>query len=326
MDYIRANLRILSYMMKSPVNQISPGLQFLLFVVVFIVIFVGCNIVGIVAVGLIYGFNLVIEIANANFTDPRSIPALYILQVLTMTIPIFLTPVIFGYGVIKAPATYLKTTVRIPWMLFIVAFFVMLVSSPLIEFLSNINQQMVLPKWLHGLEQWMKDSEESARRLTAAILNMQTLWDCIKNVILIGLLTAIAEEFMFRGGMQPILQKWTKNTHVAIWVTAAIFSAIHMEFYGFLPRMLLGALFGYFVAYSGSIWPAVWGHFLNNGSAVVITYLYQKKHIKLNPDDTNIFSWWQYIFSLIIIIILLLVYKKIALGKKQPALNGEKLG
>lgn len=313
-------------MMKSPVNQMSPGLQFLLFVVVFIVIFVACNIIGIVAVGVIYGFNLIMDIAGANFTDPRSIPALYLLQVLTMTIPIFLTPVIFGYRVIKAPAEYLKPTIRIPWMLFIVAFFVMLVSSPLIEFLSNINQQMVLPKWLHGLEQWMKASEESARRITAAILNMQTLWDCIKNVILIGLLTAVAEEFMFRGGMQPILQKWTKNTHVAIWVTAAIFSAFHMEFYGFLPRLLLGGLFGYLVAWSGSIWPAVWGHFLNNASAVVITYLYQKKHIKLNPDDTNVFSWWQYIFSLIIIIILLLVYKKIALGKKQPALNGEELG
>lgn len=313
-------------MMKTPVNQMSPGLQFLLFVVVFMAIFIVCNIIGILAVGVIYGFNLIVEIGRLNFSNPQSITALYILQVVTMTIPIFLAPVIFGYWVAKAPAEYIKPTIRIPWMLFVIAFFVMLISSPLIEFLSNINQQMVLPKWLSGLEQWMKESEESARRITTAILNMQTIWDCIKNVLLIGLLTAIAEEFLFRGGMQTILQKWTKNTHIAIWVTAAIFSAFHMEFYGFLPRMLLGGLFGYFVAWSGSIWPAVWGHFLNNGSAVIITYLYQKKHIKLNPDDTNVFSWWQYIFSLIIIIILLLVYKKIALGKKQPALNGEKLG
>lgn len=313
-------------MMKTPVNQMSPGLQFLLFVVVFMAIFIVCNIIGILAVGVIYGFNLIVEIGRLNFSNPQSITALYILQVVTMTIPIFLAPVIFGYWVAKAPAEYIKPTIRIPWMLFVIAFFVMLISSPLIEFFSNINQQMVLPKWLSGLEQWMKESEESARRITTAILNMQTIWDCIKNVLLIGLLTAIAEEFLFRGGMQTILQKWTKNTHIAIWVTAAIFSAFHMEFYGFLPRMLLGGLFGYFVAWSGSIWPAVWGHFLNNGSAVIITYLYQKKHIKLNPDDTNVFSWWQYIFSLIIIIILLLVYKKIALGKKQPALNGEKLG
>ncbi|WP_372976760.1 lysostaphin resistance A-like protein [Mucilaginibacter sp.] len=304
----------------------SPGLQFLLFVVVFTAIFIIGNLLGIAIITVVYGLNMVMEIAQLNFTNPQSIPALYILQVVTTTIPIFLAPVIFGYWVARDPAEYIKPTIRIPWMLFVVAFFVMLISSPLIEFLSNINQQMVLPEWLGGLERWMKESEESARRMTAVLLNMQTLWDCIKNVLLIGLLTAIAEEFLFRGGMQTIMQKWTKNTHVAIWVTAAIFSAFHMEFYGFLPRLLLGALFGYFVAWSGSIWPAVWGHFLNNGSAVVITYLYQKRYIKLNPDDTNVFSWWQYIFSLIIIIILLLVYKKIALGKKQPALNGEELG
>jgi membrane protease YdiL (CAAX protease family) len=313
-------------MIKTPVNQMSPGLQFLLFWVVFIAIFIIGNLLGIGIIAFTYGLNLVMEIARSDFSNPQSITALYILQVVTTTTPIFLAPVAFAYWIVKKPAEYIKPTIRIPWMLFIVAFFVMMISSPLIEFLSNLNQQMVLPGWLSGLEQWMKDSEASARRLTTAILSMRTIWDCIKNVLLIGLLTAIAEEFMFRGGMQTILQKWTKNTHVAIWVTAAIFSAFHMEFYGFLPRMLLGGLFGYFVAWSGSIWPAVWGHFLNNGSAVVATYLYQKKHIKLNPDDTNVFSWWQYIFSLIIIIILLLVYKKVATGKKQPALNGEELG
>jgi membrane protease YdiL (CAAX protease family) len=313
-------------MIKTPVNQMSPGLQFLLFWVVFIAIFIIGNLLGIGIIAFTYGLNLVMEIARSDFSNPQSITALYILQVVTTTTPIFLAPVTFAYWIVKKPTEYIKPTIRIPWMLFIVAFFVMMISSPLIEFLSNLNQQMVLPGWLSGLEQWMKDSEASARRLTTAILSMQTIWDCIKNVLLIGLLTAIAEEFMFRGGMQTILQKWTKNTHVAIWVTAAIFSAFHMEFYGFLPRMLLGGLFGYFVAWSGSIWPAVWGHFLNNGSAVVATYLYQKKHIKLNPDNTNVFSWWQYIFSLIIIIILLLVYKKVATGKKQPALNGEELG
>jgi membrane protease YdiL (CAAX protease family) len=314
-------------MMKSAVSQMSPGKQLLLFILIFIGIFTAFNILGIIAVGLIYGFDLIMDIANLNFTNPQSIPALYILQIVTTTIPIFLAPIIFAYWVVKDPQEYLKPSFRFPWMLFVIAFFVMMISSPLIEFLSNVNQQLVLPKWLNGLEKWMKKSEESARRVTMAILQMNTLWDCIKNVILIGFLTAVAEEFMFRGGLQTIMARLTKNIHAAIWITAALFSAFHMEFYGFLPRLLLGALFGYFVAYSGSIWPAVWGHFLNNATAVVATYLYQKKHIKLNPDATDVFSWWQYIFSLIIIIILLIVYKKVALGKKQgPVLNGEELG
>jgi membrane protease YdiL (CAAX protease family) len=314
-------------MMKSAVSQMSPGKQLLLFIVIFMGIFTAFNILGIIAVGLIYGFDLIMDIANLNFSNPQSIPALYILQIVTTTIPIFLAPIIFAYWVVKDPQDYVKPSFRFPWMLFVIAFFVMLVSSPLIEVLSNLNQQMALPKWLHGLEKWMNDSEQSARRVTMAILQMNTLWDCVKNLILIGFLTAVAEEFMFRGGLQTIMARLTKNIHAAIWITAALFSAFHMEFYGFLPRLLLGALFGYFVAYSGSVWPAVWGHFLNNGTAVIATYLYQKKHIKLNPDATDVFSWWQYIFSLIIIIILLIVYKKVALGKERgPVLNGEELG
>jgi membrane protease YdiL (CAAX protease family) len=327
MGYIRAKLQNLTYMLKSAVNQSTPGMQFLFFVLVFAGIFITFNVLGFVAVGLIYGFGIITQIANLNFTNPQSITALYLLQILTTTVPIFLAPVAFGYWIMKEPETYIKPSFRFPWVLFVVAFFIMLISSPLVEFLSNINQQMVLPKWLGGLEQWMKQSEESARQVTGAILNMDTVWDCVKNVLLVGFLTAVAEEFLFRGGLQTIMIRWTKNMHVAIWITAAIFSAFHMEFYGFLPRLLLGALFGYLVAWSGSIWPAVWGHFLNNSTAVVATYLYQKKKITLDPDDAHVFSSPAYLFSGLIIIILLLVYKKIASDKKQgPLINGEELG
>lgn len=313
-------------MMKSPVNQISPAKQLLLFIAVFAGIFLAGNLLGFGMIAALYGVNLLLDIARLNFSHPQSINALYILQVVTTTLPIFLAPVVFAKWVVRSPDNYLKPTFRFPWLLFVVAFFVMLVSMPLIEVLSNVNQQMVLPKWLHGLEQWMKDSEESARRVTEAILKMDSVWDCVKNVILIGFLTAVAEEFMFRGVLQTIFEKWAKNTHIAIWVTAILFSAFHMEFYGFLPRTLLGALFGYFVAYSGSIWPAVWGHFLNNSTAVIGTYLYQKKQIKVNLDDAHLFSYTGYLFSTLIIIILLIVYKKVAQGKQKPLLNGEELG
>ncbi|MBL4677188.1 MAG: CPBP family intramembrane metalloprotease, partial [Mucilaginibacter sp.] len=306
-------------MTKSAVYQTSPPRQFLYFVVIFAGVYVVFNVLGILATGLIYGFGLIMDIARLDFSNPDSVPALYLLQIVTTTVPLFVAPVLFAAWVMRKSDEYLKANWRFSPILLIVTFFIMLISSPLIELLSNINQQMILPSGLKGLENWMKQSEESARRVTMAILNMNNAWDCFKNVFLVGFLTAVAEEFLFRGGMQTILAKWTKNQHAAIWITAAIFSAFHLEFYGFLPRLLLGALFGYFVAYSGSIWPAVWGHFLNNGSIVIVTYLYQNKHIKFDPESQHLFTWWQYIFSLIIIIILLLVYKNVAEGKKNPA-------
>jgi membrane protease YdiL (CAAX protease family) len=327
MDYIRTNLQKLSYMVKKPVNQMTPPLQFIVFVVVAVLILILGNVIGLGIIAGIYGVNTVFDIMQLKLNGPNITGALYILQVISTTIPIFLAPVFFAYVIVKEPADYLKPTIRIPWLLFVVAFFVMLISSPLIEISSNINQRMVLPEVLKGLERWMKESEEAARRITMAILKMDSAWDMVKNLFLIGLLTAIAEEFMFRGVLQTIFARWTKNTHAAIWITAIIFSAFHVEFYGFLPRMLLGAIFGYLVAWSGSIWPAVWGHFLNNGTAVVATYLYQHKKISINPDEQHVFNYLGYIFSLIIIIILLLAYKSIAQGKRlSPDFNGEELG
>jgi O-antigen/teichoic acid export membrane protein len=92
-----------------------------------------------------------------------------------------------------------------------------------------------------------------------------------------------------------------------------------MEFFTFLPRVFLGAIFGYFVAYSGSIWTSVWAHFLNNGSAVVITYLYQHKVVGLNPDDQHVFNLWAYAFSLIIVLFLLYIYRYVAKHNKPMA-------
>ncbi|MFD2144148.1 CPBP family intramembrane glutamic endopeptidase [Mucilaginibacter antarcticus] len=193
----------------------------------------------------------------------------------------------------------------------------MIISSPLIECLSNVNQKLQLPPFLAGLQRWMRQTEDQAQKLTTVLLQMNTVGQLIFRVLIVGLLTSIVEEFMFRGCVQTILLKWFKNPHIAIAVTAALFSAFHMEFFGFLPRMMLGMLFGYFVYYSGSIWTAVWGHFINNGTAVVVSYLYQNKKITVNPDDTHIFNWVIYLFSLLIILFLLFLYRTIATGKKQ---------
>ncbi|TFF40172.1 CPBP family intramembrane glutamic endopeptidase [Mucilaginibacter psychrotolerans] len=314
-------------MLKGTENQLSPRKQLLYFALVFIGIFVACNVMGIILLEVLYPSGLVHALSESDFTVPGTASALYLLQIVTMTLPIFLAPLFFARVTVKNTAAYLKPEFQFHWLLLIVVFFTMMTSAPVIEGLSNINQQMVLPKWLNWLENWMKSSERQAEMMTNAILKMDTVADMLKNVLLVGLLTAIAEEFMFRGVLQTIMLRITKNTHAAVWITAAIFSAFHMEFYGFLPRLLLGGLFGYFVVWSGSIWPGVWAHFINNATAVVVTYLYQQKKIAINPDDTHTFTYGGYIFSAIIIIILLLVYKSIASGKKQPAIiNGEELG
>lgn len=299
----------------NPDNHLHPSLQFLILVAITIGIVLVGNLIGAVIVAAFYGLDMVLNVAQLDFSDPHTVNALWILQIIGTTIPLLITPLVFARFVVKQPREYLKPSFNFPWTMMVIVFCVMMVSSPLIELLSRINQDMVLPDYLSGVQKWMRDSEDKAEKLIAVLLKMDTIFGVIATVIAVGLFTAIVEELMFRGCVQTIFVKWTGNVHAAVWITAILFSAFHMEFFGFLPRLLLGALFGYFAAWSGSVWPAVWAHFLNNGTAVVVTYLYQHKKIKINPDDVHVFNYQAYMFSFIIVLFLLYLYHNVA--KKQ---------
>jgi membrane protease YdiL (CAAX protease family) len=94
-------------------------------------------------------------------------------------------------------------------------------------------------------------------------------------LVIIAVLPAIGEELVFRGLIQNELFRGTKNIHVSIWIAAFLFSAIHIQFFGFVPRLLLGALFGYLYYWSGNLSLAILAHFVNNAVSVVALYLYQ---------------------------------------------------
>jgi membrane protease YdiL (CAAX protease family) len=108
---------------------------------------------------------------------------------------------------------------------------------------------------------------------------------------------AIGEEFFFRGGIQNIISD-KKNIHVAVWVSAFVFSAIHMQFYGFIPRMLLGGMYGYLLFWSGSLWLPVIAHFVNNGMAVLVYYLRYNGSSMPDPDTLGLGrQWWMAVVS-----------------------------
>ncbi len=139
---------------------------------------------------------------------------------------------------------------------------------------------MQFPDWLSGIENWMKEKEMSAQKLTVAFLKMDTISSLFLNIIMISILPSIGEELIFRGIFQRLFAEWTKNIHWGIVIAAFLFSAMHMQFYGFLPRMLLGILLGYLFYWSGSIWVPILGHFVNNTTAVIIYYFYADEMTK----------------------------------------------
>ena len=163
---------------------------------------------------------------------------------------------------------YKMTDVRV----YLLTTLMLLFISPAMDIVSHFNANMQLPDSMALIESLMRKSEDLAREATMRLLSEEGILPLIVNIIVIAVMAGVAEEFFFRGALLPVVKRIVKNRHVAIWLVAILFSAIHFQFYGFVPRMLLGALLGYLMYWSGSLWIPVFAHFLNNAIAVVGIY------------------------------------------------------
>ena len=229
---------------------------------------------------------------------------------LLQSVATFLLPALAGaYLWSNTPMQWLHLNKKPSWQEASAAVVIMLLAIPGINLLSTWNQQMVLPEWMSGIEQWMRMQEDAAAQLTEQFLRVDTVGGLLVNIGLMALLPAVGEELTFRGVVQGM---FTRNKHVAIWATAAIFSFVHMQFYGFLPRMLLGAMFGYMLWWTGSLWVPMLMHFVNNCAAVVVAYL-AYNHLEegrtemldtIGTEDTILLG----VFSICIVLIMMVMY------------------
>ena len=170
-----------------------------------------------------------------------------------------------------------------PWWLILLGVALMFISLPVTNQLTAWNEGMSLGKSLSWLEDWIKSLEETAKVATEKMLNVNTIGGLLLNLVVVAMIPAIGEELTFRGVLQQALTR-KMNPHVAIVLSAAIFSFIHFQFYGFLPRLFLGLLLGYMFYITGSLWTSMLMHFLNNGTAVVLYYLNLQGTIHVDVD------------------------------------------
>jgi len=190
---------------------------------------------------------------------------------------LFLIPCwLFAYYSDPHPMNYLglnRPSNQIYWLLGLA---LILVAYPFVEYTGYLNQKISFGQ---STNQWMKSMEEDAARQIKFMLQNHTTSELIKNLIFISLFAGIGEELFFRGVLQRIFIRMTKNPWMGIVLTAAIFSGIHFQFYGFFPRFLLGILLGAIYWYSGSLWTAILAHFLYDASVIVFLYI--------NPQAMN---------------------------------------
>lgn len=226
-----------------------------------------------------------ILVAGTDIQNPANLHLLQYLQVI-QSIAFFLVPALllsklFGYH----PADYLSLRKRPAILISIIAICLILFIVPFINFLQEFNSRMHLPEFLKNVETWMKSSEQNAAVLSEKFLKVSNIGGLLFNLFMMAILPALGEEFIFRGVFQRIFTEMFKNYHLGIIFSAALFSAIHLQFYGFIPRMLLGVIFGYMLVWSGTLWIPVIAHFINNAMGILYYFLNSKGFVD-NTLDT----------------------------------------
>ena len=169
-----------------------------------------------------------------------------------------------------------------------------IVAIPFLNMMVSINQQMIFPESLKELEQFLKEMEEAASRSVEVMLDTKNVSTIGFNFLTVCVVAAICEELLFRGLLQTLFGRMIKNPHILIWMVAILFSAFHLQFYGFIPRMLLGAWLGYLMYFTKSIWAPVLAHFTNNLISIGLFYIFQDKPDEIQKFDTlgTDSTWW----------------------------------
>ncbi|WP_019540793.1 CPBP family intramembrane glutamic endopeptidase [Proteiniphilum acetatigenes] len=235
--------------------------------------------------------NLILMIPGVD--GGNGVTAIYVGSVMQSVLGTALPAYFIAVLTHTAPARYLKMTANGRMgekMIFAVLAFIF--SYCLASFLSQWNKGMELPASMHEVEQILRSMEDAALETTGLLLSGKTIGSLILNLIIVAGFAAVSEEMFFRGALQQFIQEKFPNGHVAVWITALVFSLVHFQFYGFLPRLLLGALLGYLFLYTRNLWVPILFHFINNAFIIVLHYFWGDTQWMRKIEEMPVDGWF----------------------------------
>lgn len=257
-------------------------LQLLIFGALTIGLSLTLSLIVATIVAKVFGLTLV-ELASMDLTNPSIFAASKILQAVS-TVSLFLVPsLVFAYLSDKQPMKYAGFRQPVPMAFYFVAIILILSCFPMVSWLNEMNQQIHFPKAFESTEKMIREAEAKSNDFLRKFLNMKSPSDLGVMLLILAVLPAISEELFFRGILQRIFIQLTTRPWVGIIITAIIFSALHGQFLGFFPRMVLGMVLGALYWYSGSLYPGIIAHFLNNAIQVVVVY-YRPDMLDKEPE------------------------------------------
>lgn len=222
---------------------------------------------------IMYLVQMAMGIESTNASTSWLLVEQGVVSTLTFIVGAFL----YIYLTHKNPMAYLGMTPTGNIWLYIIASIAMFCIMPLVSATAVWNDSLKLPQALQELEKLMRLMEDTANDFTIQLMSESGAVHLFSALFVMAFIPALGEELLFRGCIQKGLENKIGNAHVAVWVTAFIFSFIHFQFYGFLPRAILGVALGYFYVYGKSLWIPIWAHFLNNATSVLAyKMLYQE--------------------------------------------------
>ena len=262
-------------------------------------------LLALIIIGLILGTVIGLAYVFITKSNPQDLNSLRFMQISSQLFTFVFPPIAYAFLVKEKPVNALGLkNAKILWLLIGTA--MIFAIMPLNSILAEWNAGLKLPESLSALEQMIKDMQESASAMIEKFVSVDTIGGLILNLFMIAGLAALGEELLFRSIIQTSLIKICKNAHVGILIASAIFSFIHLEFYGFVPRLILGMLLGYMFYFSGSIWIPMLMHFLNNGTVVLIYFLNNKGITNIDVDTFGQTSIPVLIVSIVVMIALFL--------------------
>lgn len=183
-----------------------------------------------------------------------------------------------------------------------------LILLPLVVGFAEWGQSIHFPTSMQRLEHWLRVLEENNEKLVTLMYRDSRISILILNLLILAIIPAVGEELLFRGTIQPFLHQWTKNPHIAIWITAFIFSAIHFQISGFIARMLIGAYLGYLAYWSGSLWVPIIAHFMHNSMSMISDFIMERRGFDIEQLQLSDIHGYKYILAASIILTFIGIY------------------
>lgn len=229
--------------------------------------------------GIVFSSVLGVFVAMINGGEIFSFKNLRIIQVLNQVVGFMMPAVVYAILVKEKPFNFLGFHKMPAWSLLgIVAMFTII---PFLGTVTDWNDSIVFPESMRAIEEQMRATQQKSEEIIEMFISQGSLFS---SLLIIAALAAVSEELLFRSVIQRWLMKLFKNVHVAIIVTAIVFSAFHMDFFGFFPRLFLGVMLGYMFWMTGSIFPSMLMHFVNNATIVMLHYLNTRGFIDIDVD------------------------------------------